>query len=358
MSAVSRWHSDVSGKCQRGERERSRQSEICPRNFDQIRPDASQSSAGVQAHLVTVAGRMTLTAEEIRQANTRYHDVAADGYDMKWGIDFAQTGAQQVLSKLEKALGRAPGRFGRSLEIGAGTGYFSLNLARAGIVGDSVCTDISPGMLRALEDNARRIGVPVQTITADAEDLPLPDESFDLVFGHAVLHHLPHLPKAFSEFHRVLKPGGTLVFAGEPSRRGDRLASYPKRAAHRIAPLWRALMRADAAPHVNGAPADADHALEGVVDVHAFNPEELDRFARGAGFDEVRVRGEELLASTFGWANRSLESTADPLQVPWLWRQYAYRGYLFFQAVDRALLEPRVPASLFYNLMLAARKPA
>jgi ubiquinone/menaquinone biosynthesis C-methylase UbiE len=302
---------------------------------------------------------MALTAEEIRDANARYHDVAAESYDMKWGIDFAQTGGQQVLSKLQKALGRAPGPFERSLEIGAGTGYFSLNLARAGVVGNAVCTDISPGMLRALQANARRVDVAVETVTADAEHLPLPDEHFDLVFGHAVLHHLPDLPRAFREFHRVLRPGGTLVFAGEPSRRGDRLASYPKRAAHRLAPLWRGLMRAGPAPHVNGGPPpEDDHALEAVVDVHAFTPEELDAFARGAGFAEVRVRGEELLASTFGWANRALEATADPMQVPWLWRQYAYRGYLLLQTVDRALLEPRLPASLFYNLMLAARKPA
>jgi ubiquinone/menaquinone biosynthesis C-methylase UbiE len=302
---------------------------------------------------------MTLTAEEIREANTRYHDVAADGYDMKWGIDFADTGAKQVLSKLHKALGRRPERFERSLEIGAGTGYFSLNLVRAGVVGHAVCTDISPGMLRTLQSNARRLGVPVQTVTADAERLPLPSASFDLVFGHAVLHHLPNLAQAFSEFHRVLRPGGTLVFAGEPSRRGDQLASYPKRAANRMAPLWRRLMRAAPAPHANGGPPpDSDHVLEHVVDVHAFTPAELERLAREAGLDAVRLRGEELLASTFGWANRALEATAEPSQVPWLWRQYAYRGYLLLQAVDRALLEPRLPPGLFYNLMLSARKPA
>jgi ubiquinone/menaquinone biosynthesis C-methylase UbiE len=301
---------------------------------------------------------MTLTAQEIREANARYHDVAADSYDMKWGIDFAQTGARQVLSKLEKALGRPPGRFERSLEIGAGTGYFSLNLVREGVVGNAVCTDISPGMLRTLQANARRLGVPVQTVRADAERLPLPDQSFDLVFGHAVLHHLPNLERAFGEFHRVLRPGGVLVFAGEPSRRGDRLASYPKRAAHRVAPLWRGLMRADPASHANGGPpAESDHALEHVVDVHAFTPDELERFALDAGFEGVRLRGEELLASTFGWANRALEATAEPSQVPWLWRQYAYRGYLLLQAVDRTLLEPRLPAGVFYNLMLAAHKP-
>jgi hypothetical protein len=69
------------------------------------------------------------------------------------------------------------------------------------------------------------------------------------------------------------------------------------------------------------------------------------------------VRGEELLANWFGWFNRTLEATADPADVPWGWIQYAYRGYLLLQAVDRRVLEPRLPPQLFYNLMLAARKP-
>jgi hypothetical protein len=83
----------------------------------------------------------------------------------------------------------------------------------------------------------------------------------------------------------------------------------------------------------------------------------LRAFAAGAGFEDVRVRGEELLANWFGWANRTLEATADPDTVPQAWRQYAYRGYLALQAVDRALLEPRLPAAIFYNLMVAARRP-
>jgi len=43
--------------------------------------------------------------------------------------------------------------------------------------------------------------------------------------------------------------------------------------------------------------------------------------------------------------------------VPWLWRQYAYRGYLLLEALDSNLLEGRLPAGVFYNLMLSARKP-
>jgi ubiquinone/menaquinone biosynthesis C-methylase UbiE len=304
------------------------------------------------------------SADAIRDVNTRYHDAAAEEYDHKWGIDFHDIGRTQVLGKLRKVLGSDPGPFPRALEIGSGTGYFSLNLLRAGVIGHATATDISPGMLATLRANAEGLGIAaqVETVATDAERLPFEDASFDLVFGHAVLHHLPDLDQAFSEFLRVLKPGGTLFFAGEPSRHGDRIAAYPKRGAMRASPLWRRLMRAEPARANGHAPASHDapeadgHALESFVDVHAFDPPMLRDFATRAGFTDVRVRGEELLANWFGWANRTLESTAEPETVPWLWRQYAYRGYIALQAVDRALLEPRLPPAIFYNLIVAARK--
>ena len=304
------------------------------------------------------------TADQIKDVNVRYHDLAADGYDDKWGISFGARGATQVLAKMEKALGAPPpASFGRSLEIGAGTGYFTLNLARAGMVSDPAATDISQGMLDALSASAEGLGVEVETARCESASLPFEDDSFDLVFGHAVLHHLPDLDASFREFRRVLRPGGRLVFCGEPSHYGDRLASVPKRTAHAVAPLWRALMRArprqengnGAAPaNTNGH--DDEHRLEPFVDVHAFTPTDLERHAAAAGFERVRVAGEELVAGWFGWANRSLEATADPDEVPFLWRQYAYHGYIALQRVDRAL-ERRLPAAVFYDLLLSARAP-
>jgi ubiquinone/menaquinone biosynthesis C-methylase UbiE len=298
-------------------------------------------------------------AEQIKDVNVRYHDVAASDYDAKWGIDFGEKGRRQVLGKVNKALGAQPAApFDTALEIGAGTGYFTLNLMLAGLIREAVATDISHGMLAALSDSARSLGLRVRTVRTEAERLPFPDESFDLVFGHAVLHHLPDLDESFSEFLRVLRPGGTVVFCGEPSRYGDRLAAVPKRAAMTAAPLWRRVMGAGARQNGHSDPADAEeHMLEMSVDVHAFTPAQLSGFARRAGFEDVRVTGEELAASWFGWANRTLESTADPAQVPWAWRQYAYRGYLALQAVDRTLLEPHLPAAIFYNLLMSAHKP-
>jgi SAM-dependent methyltransferase len=215
-------------------------------------------------------------------------------------------------------------------------------------------------MIRTLNANAERLGLTVRTARADAESLPFPDASFDLVLGHAVLHHLPDLARAFAEFHRVLRPGGRIAFAGEPSRLGDRIAALPKRGARKVAPLWRGALRARPAPPPRHAPEDAgdvhDHALERLVDIHAFAPGDLARHARDAGFTSIRVRGEELVANWFGWFNRALEASADPDDVPMLWRQYAFRGYLLFQKLDGHVLEPLLPPSIFYNLLLSARK--
>jgi ubiquinone/menaquinone biosynthesis C-methylase UbiE len=303
-----------------------------------------------------------LSPDEIRDVNTRYHDVAAASYDAKWGIDFGQVGQDQVLNKVRKLFGPQviSAGFDRALEIGAGTGYFSLNLKQAGMIGELACTDISPGMVSALNANAERLGLgDVTALRADAESLPFPDASFDLVLGHAVLHHLPDLERSFAEFHRVLAPGGRILFAGEPSRVGDRIARYPKRAANALGPYWRrAVGAAPPPPHAeSGSSEEADHSLEAFVDIHAFVPSDLERVARGAGFDAVQVRGEELLANWFGWFNRVLEHHAAPEDVPMLWRKYAFHGYLALQKVDRRALEPRLPPSIFYNLLLTAQRP-
>jgi ubiquinone/menaquinone biosynthesis C-methylase UbiE len=297
-----------------------------------------------------------VSAERIKEVNERYHDAAASSYDSKWGIDFGAVGQEQVGGKLRKALGRWPDRpFGDALEIGAGTGYFSLNLLQAGAIERATATDISPGMLATLEKNADRLGLEVRTAAAEAETLPFPDENFDLVFGHAVLHHIPDLEQAASEFNRVLRPGGILAFCGEPSRYGDLLAAIPKRTALITAPLWRRVMGAAARPEDPETESNG-HALEPEVDVHAFSPGDLKRFCERVGMVDVRVRGEELLASIHGWTVRTLEASAHPDQVPWRWRRFAFRSYLALQRLDNQVLEPRLPPQLFYNLLVSARK--
>ena len=222
------------------------------------------------------------------------------------------------------------------------------------MVARTTASDISAGMLDALARNAQRLGLDVQTVVADAEALPLPDASFDLVIGHAILHHLPDPARAFAECHRLLRPGGTVVFAGEPSRIGDRLARIPKRAARASAPLWR---RAIGAGEGADRSRPAGHELEGLVDIRVFGAGELAALARAAGFEHVTVRGQELLASWFGWYSRGLECERGARQDPGAWRRFAARGYLTLAPLDRRLLGERLPADLFYNLIVCGRRP-
>jgi ubiquinone/menaquinone biosynthesis C-methylase UbiE len=300
----------------------------------------------------------TATPEHIKDVNTRYHDAAAHEYDAKWGIDFGETGQNQVRQKLVKALGgKKRASFHQALEIGSGTGYFSLNLVQLGVIEQLTATDISPGMLSRLAATAENLGLAVKTVRTEAEALPFADESFDLVFGHAVLHHIPDLDKAFAEFRRVLRPGGAIAFAGEPSRYGDRLAVLPKRAGLFAAPVWRRVVRAKPRAIAEAEQSDG-HALEGEVDVHAFAPADLRRFLRDAGFEDRHVGGEELLANAWGWGLRTVESSAEPESISWAWRRFAFRSYMALQKVDSTVLEPYLPAELFYNLLVSARKPA
>jgi ubiquinone/menaquinone biosynthesis C-methylase UbiE len=301
----------------------------------------------------------TATPEHIKDVNTRYHDAAAGEYDAKWGIDFGATGQRQVRLKLAKALGESVEglHFADGLEIGSGTGYFSLNLLQMGTIERLTATDISLGMLQRLSTTADALGLAAETVATEAEELPFEDESFDLVFGHAVLHHIPDLERAFAEFRRVLRPGGAIAFCGEPSRYGDRLAALPKRAGLLAAPAWRRLVgaRLRAVPE---SERSNGHALEGEVDVHAFAPADLRRLLSEGGFERRRVGGEELLANAWGWGLRTVESTAEPESVSFGWRRFAFNSYIALQKVDTRLLEPRLPAELFYNLLLSGRKPS
>jgi ubiquinone/menaquinone biosynthesis C-methylase UbiE len=301
----------------------------------------------------------TATPEHIKDVNTRYHDAAAHEYDAKWGIDFGEVGQRQVRLKLIKALGgQKGGSFGDALEIGSGTGYFSLNLVQLGVIERLTATDISPGMLERLAGTAEALGLEdVSTVVTEAEVLPFEDESFDLVFGHAVLHHIPDLDKAFAEFRRVLRPGGMIAFAGEPSRYGDNLAALPKRAGLALAPLWRRAVRAHERAVAEYEQSEG-HSLEGEVDVHAFAPADLRRLLRDAGFEKRHVGGEELLSNAWGWGLRTVESSAEPESISFRWRRFAFNSYIALQKVDTRLLEPYLPAELFYNLLVSARKPA
>lgn len=97
----------------------------------------------------------------------------------------------------------------RALDYGCGHGMAAVVMARAGAA--VTAFDLSPGYVAEARERAAVNGVAVECVTADGEHLPFPADSFDAVWGNAILHHLD-LARAGRELWRVMRPGGVAVF--------------------------------------------------------------------------------------------------------------------------------------------------
>ena len=292
-------------------------------------------------------------------ANVLYHDWEASTYDEKWSISYDQRCIDYARDRFTAVAGRDGWPYADALELGSGTGFFLLNLMQAGVATRGHVTDLSPGMVEAAVRNGTALGLEVDGRVADAESIPYDDASFDLVVGHAVLHHIPDVELALREVLRVLKPGGRFVFAGEPTTVGDwyarRLGRLTWRATTkvtRLAPLRDRWSR----PPGELAESSRAAALESVVDLHTFDPGDLAATALRAGAVDVRTTTEELTAAFLGWPVRTFEAAVNPERLGWGWAMFAYRSWQRLSAVDRALGRV-LPQRLFYNVLLTGTRP-
>ena len=97
----------------------------------------------------------------------------------------------------------------RVLEIGCGLGTDGAQFARAGANYTGIdLTDAAIDLSRRRFELSKLNG---RFQIADAEQLDFPDNTFDLVYSHGVLHHTPDIERAIAEVHRVLRPGGRAV---------------------------------------------------------------------------------------------------------------------------------------------------
>lgn len=96
-----------------------------------------------------------------------------------------------------------------ALDVGCGTGFLSLELAARGhrVIG----IDFAPAMLTEARRKTAQSGAVIRFEEADAEKLPFPPGSFDLVISRHVLWTLPHPEAAIAEWVRLLRPAGRLA---------------------------------------------------------------------------------------------------------------------------------------------------
>jgi ubiquinone/menaquinone biosynthesis C-methylase UbiE len=110
----------------------------------------------------------------------------------------------------------APYLPGEILDIGAGNGVSSFSFAKAGCAVTAIEPDLSSTVgLEAIRTLAENHNLNIQAIQAQAEVIPFPNHTFDIVYARQVLHHARDLRQLCAEVSRVLKPGGIFIATRE-----------------------------------------------------------------------------------------------------------------------------------------------
>jgi SAM-dependent methyltransferase len=100
---------------------------------------------------------------------------------------------------------------GRVLDVGCGTGRYSLHIQRA-LGRPVVGLDLSKGMLSKAREKVTETGADIRLVRGDAQDLPFRDDAFDAATLILVVHHIEDLSAMAAELQRVLAPGGRAMF--------------------------------------------------------------------------------------------------------------------------------------------------
>ncbi|MFB3825257.1 MAG: class I SAM-dependent methyltransferase [Bryobacteraceae bacterium] len=122
----------------------------------------------------------------------------------------------------------------RLLSLGSGPGGVEMVFARECPEADYVCMDVNAELLALGRARAAEEGLPVIFEQADLNAVTLPRGAFDLVFCHAVLHHVVELERLAAQIAAALRPAGELIVVDVITRRGQRMWPETRRTARAI----------------------------------------------------------------------------------------------------------------------------
>ena len=232
---------------------------------------------------------MAFDSGQYKKMEREVYSMTATSYE-KYGGEIFRAYAQRLLD----GAGLKPGQ--HVLDVACGPGIPSLMVAPlVGGDGAVVGIDLAPGMVELAKKKAEKAGLTNVTFReADAESLPFPDDSFDVVLCNHGLVHTTDRATALREMRRVLKRGGIVAIS---------TWSTPERSLT-ISMVAKAIREHFPAAIVPGAPMWFDFGPEGV----------LQKALSDAGFDEIRAArhtiiqqmqdGEEYWAAVVGVSGR------------------------------------------------------
>lgn len=181
--------------------------EICRAEYDGVILYQTGSLQVLEDGPMIAYGRIRKTYDDRKERITEYWGKRSDSFLEQKKRELHSPMADRWLSEIGR---QVPwDRPLKILDVGCGTGFFSVLLARAGhqVVG----CDLTPEMVVGAKQLAREEKVSCRFRVMDAEELDFPDETFDLVISRNLTWTLPDAARAYREWHRVLKRGGILL---------------------------------------------------------------------------------------------------------------------------------------------------
>jgi ubiquinone/menaquinone biosynthesis C-methylase UbiE len=201
--------------------------------------------------------------DRIKQQVAAHWDRRAAHFDSDFGHSIATPAERAAWDRIMDLVvgGR---RALDALDVGCGTGFLSLELAARGHRVTGI--DLAPAMLDLARRKSAEAGFEIRFQEGDAEEVPFPGTSFDLVISRHVLWTLPHPEAAIDDWIRVLRPGGRLVVI--EGAQYDVVSAPPRQENARNSTEYAEI--GDQLPFYNGRPQSEIEALfraKGLVDV-------------------------------------------------------------------------------------------
>jgi ubiquinone/menaquinone biosynthesis C-methylase UbiE len=215
---------------------------------------------------------MSMTfGDAVKQKVAEHWNRRAPTFDTDFGHSLGSAGERAAWNRVLDLVTAGRGELD-ALDVGCGTGFLALELAARGH--QAVGVDFAIAMLVEARRKARELGAGVRFEEADAEQLPYPPASFDLVVSRHLLWTLPHPDAAIDEWIRVLRPGGRLVVVdGQFAAAG---ADREQQPVARRTDEYATVM--DQLPFMGGRPMNEIVTLlrhHGLADVHSDPFEDL-----------------------------------------------------------------------------------
>ena len=181
--------------------------EVCRAEYDGVILFETGSLQVKAGGPVIAYGRIAKILDDRKERITKYWTKRSESFLEQRRAELKDAISERWMKEIKKQL--PDGKKLKILDVGCGSGFFSILLAKEGhqVVG----TDLTPEMVVNAKKLAKEEQVEPTFLVMDAEKLEFEDSSFDVVISRNLTWTLPHAEEAYQEWKRVLKPGGILL---------------------------------------------------------------------------------------------------------------------------------------------------